>query len=439
MNPLIALQGKQFDPMGVDAQLAQTRAQTIAGDTGAFQLQQAKETAARQAQMRNMLTQLPENATPEQVNNALLRAGNPEAAATYTKTMREAAQAQAQAGKANREAEGFTRDQAIKAMGLMSQTYQSFLKDQTATPEKLIDNLIVMAHKKEIPENAAVAEIGVLQNIKTPEQWRAHLQQRAQAGMSTLEQINAGKPTFETVDYGGVKRTLARYPDGRVEVVREDKVSVSPNTAATNATQLQTTAMQTGSREKVAGMEIAGRASEGEKNREAAANKEKALTDSQSKALLFGARAQEANKVLEDLAKSGVDRPGIIHSGVSSLPLVGGVLSNATNVTQSDSQQGVEQARRDFINAVLRRESGAVISDSEFANAERQYFPQIGDSEATKRQKRRSRELAIQGILAEVPENKRNLNGNAVQVSGNASQTKNTDDVKRKPLGSLLD
>jgi len=35
-----------------------------------------------------------------------------------------------------------------------------------------------------------------------------------------------------------------------------------------------------------------------------------------------------------------------------------------------------EQAKKNFVNAVLRLESGAVISPSEFTNADKQYFPQ---------------------------------------------------------------
>ena len=64
----------------------------------------------------------------------------------------------------------------------------------------------------------------------------------------------------------------------------------------------------------------------------------------------------------------------------------------------SSEQQRVDQAQRDFVNAVLRQESGAVISDAEFANAKRQYFPTPGDSKAAIDQKRANRQLAIQGF-----------------------------------------
>ena len=133
----------------------------------------------------------------------------------------------------------------------------------------------------------------------------------------------------------------------------------------------------------------------------------KPMTDAQGKANLFGTRAAQANSVLDGLALGGVTRPGNINSAASAVPFIGNQLSNLTNWTQSSDQQMVGQAQRDFINAILRRESGAVISDEEFRNAERQYFPQAGDSPDTIALKKRNRETAVSGILSEVPESKR--------------------------------
>ena len=126
----------------------------------------------------------------------------------------------------------------------------------------------------------------------------------------------------------------------------------------------------------------------------------KPLTDGQSKALLFGTRMQEADKVMGDLAKDGTESsvPG------SRAPIIGGVI----NAFSGDNQQSLDQAKRDFLNAVLRRESGAAIGPNEFENGDKQYFPQVGDSEKVKAQKARNRELAIRGVLVEVPERHRN-------------------------------
>ncbi|WP_234913761.1 phage tail tip lysozyme [Sinorhizobium medicae] len=64
----------------------------------------------------------------------------------------------------------------------------------------------------------------------------------------------------------------------------------------------------------------------------------------------------------------------------------------------SDDFQNFDQARRDFINAQLRRESGAVISVEEFDNANKQYFPQPGDTREVLEQKRRNRQTVVDGM-----------------------------------------
>lgn len=128
------------------------------------------------------------------------------------------------------------------------------------------------------------------------------------------------------------------------------------------------------------------------------------LNDTQAKALQFGSRMLASEDILNRMAASGVNQPGLIKRAADAVGM-----GAAANWTQSPAQQQVEQAQRDFINAALRRESGAAIADSEFANARQQYFPQPGDSAQVIEQKRRNRELATRGILAEVPESERRL------------------------------
>jgi len=143
------------------------------------------------------------------------------------------------------------------------------------------------------------------------------------------------------------------------------------------------------------------------------------LNDVQSKALLFGSRMQAAEKVLGDMALQGTVRPSVMKNVVERIPLVGGAAGAAANNMSSPQQQKVEQAQRDFINAVLRRESGAAIAESEFENARKQYFPAVGDSQAVIQQKSQNRQLATKGILAEVPAKQRNsLEPGAADASG---------------------
>lgn len=137
----------------------------------------------------------------------------------------------------------------------------------------------------------------------------------------------------------------------------------------------------------------------------------KPLTEGQSKALLFGTRMQEANSILDELASNGVN---------TSVPgsRAGFGVGAAINALQPADRQRLDQAKRDFLNAVLRRESGAVIADTEFNNGDKQYFPQPGDGEAVIAQKKRNREVAMRGILAEVPDGDSRVS----QVRGGGAQ-----------------
>lgn len=116
------------------------------------------------------------------------------------------------------------------------------------------------------------------------------------------------------------------------------------------------------------------------------------LTEAQGRAALFADRMQAANDVLSEIDKEGVK----FWARVAQV-LPGGV----GNYLQSPEFQKFDQAERDFVNAVLRRESGAVISAEEFANARRQYFPQPGDGPDVMAQKAKNRQIALTAIARE--------------------------------------
>jgi len=121
------------------------------------------------------------------------------------------------------------------------------------------------------------------------------------------------------------------------------------------------------------------------------------MTEAQSNANLFGTRAAESNRILQRL--EGKYSPAGIQfqeSMVGSLPGV----SYVANKALSPETQQAAQAQRDFVTAILRKESGAAISASEFDNARKQYFDQPGDSNQVKAQKAQNRQTAIQGIQA---------------------------------------
>jgi len=137
-----------------------------------------------------------------------------------------------------------------------------------------------------------------------------------------------------------------------------------------------------------------------------------ALTESQGNAAAYGMRMKEANSILTPLEKAGVKNTGLVSNVVGStlgiVPLIGdkleGMSGSVFNALPqilgglSPEQQQVAQARINFITAVLRKESGASISPSEFTTAEKNYFPKPGDDASVVAQKQKARELAIKAM-----------------------------------------
>jgi hypothetical protein len=128
-----------------------------------------------------------------------------------------------------------------------------------------------------------------------------------------------------------------------------------------------------------------------------AVDRNKPPTEAQSKDFLFASRAAAADKTI-----AGLKNPSIygaaLNANLDGFPIIGGALAGGQNAMLGDDTQKYMQAKRDFINAVLRKESGAVIGKDEFRSAELQYFPQPGDSPAVVQQKADNRQLAVQGI-----------------------------------------
>ena len=137
-----------------------------------------------------------------------------------------------------------------------------------------------------------------------------------------------------------------------------------------------------------------------------------ALTESQGNATAYGMRMKEANAILEPLEKAGKTNTGLISGAVGGaaglIPFIGekleGVSGSVFNALPqvlgglSPEQQKVAQARINFITAILRKESGAAIGASEFATAEKNYFPKPGDDAATIAQKQAARKTAIRAM-----------------------------------------
>jgi uncharacterized Zn-binding protein involved in type VI secretion len=117
------------------------------------------------------------------------------------------------------------------------------------------------------------------------------------------------------------------------------------------------------------------------------------FTNEQSTAAGFANRISAANGTLDQLEGGG-------YSPTNARDTLGGAVPGG-NFIKSEKGQQYEQAKRDFVTAVLRKESGAAISTGEFVTEEKKYFPQPGDSGPVIAQKRQARERALQSMIVQ--------------------------------------
>ena len=113
----------------------------------------------------------------------------------------------------------------------------------------------------------------------------------------------------------------------------------------------------------------------------------KPLSGNEGKATGFFMRANASNQVITELEETGTEFGQWV---LGKIPL--------TNWARSPDFQRLDAAKRDWISAVLRLESGAAIAKSEFDNYDKAYFPQVGDSAAVLSQKRTTRNLIAQTL-----------------------------------------
>lgn len=271
---------------------------------------------------------------------------------------------------------------------------------------------------------------------RIPQEPGAFQQWKQQQALGATKFVEMNKPTITTRNLGGTTDTLATEGlTGVTRTLNSAKNTQSPDNAASVAATMRgqnmadARAREANANALTKPFEITGedgkpvlvqqdkqgniRPVQGYTPKQGAS---KPLTEGQSKALLFGSRMQEANSIFAELEAKGV---------TTSIPgsRAGMGVGMAINALQPAELQRLDQAKRDFINATLRRESGAVIAEPEFDNAEKQYFPQPGDSPAVIAQKRKNREVATRGILAEVPDGEARVS--KVRESVDAATTPN--------------
>tara|TARA_R110000868_G_scaffold409756_1_gene695908 strand:+ start:335 stop:1219 length:885 start_codon:yes stop_codon:yes gene_type:complete len=96
-------------------------------------------------------------------------------------------------------------------------------------------------------------------------------------------------------------------------------------------------------------------------------------TEAQGNAMMYSNRMKQNEKTISGISNEHYDPTAI------NAPL--------PNRLQSEARQKYESAASNWISATLRKESGAAISDTEYANGFKQYFPLPGDKPGVVEQK----------------------------------------------------
>lgn len=141
----------------------------------------------------------------------------------------------------------------------------------------------------------------------------------------------------------------------------------------------------------------------------------------------FAGRMEQAEPILTSVA------PTIVAMSVPKFELQTNSWF-AKPTFQSQDVQSYMQAARNFINAVLRRESGAVISPEEFREARSQYLPIAGDTDQTLAQKAANRRTVIDTM--------RRSAGSAYEPPvqpGGMNNGPKPGERKRSPSGDLIE
>ncbi|MDX6807164.1 hypothetical protein [Terrihabitans rhizophilus] len=117
------------------------------------------------------------------------------------------------------------------------------------------------------------------------------------------------------------------------------------------------------------------------------------LTEAQSKDTVYLTRAAGALPILDQY---GEKLANFTENAGGQVPVVG-------NYLKTPEYQQAEQAGTEFLQAILRKDTGAAITPQETAEYGKVYLPRPGDSQAVLVQKRASRQRAAQAIKLGLP------------------------------------
>jgi len=153
-------------------------------------------------------------------------------------------------------------------------------------------------------------------------------------------------------------------------------------------------------------------------------SKKNPFTESQSRAAGFTRRMIFSNSRMNKLEESGFDPVNMIDVAKDNLPFVPEFLER---MLQSTQYKLYKSNKINFSTAQLRRETGAVINDSEIVWINQTYFPELGEGPEVAALKKEARTEAIKAMESESGEAYTGL-------SQEETQEKAAADAKRRAL-----
>lgn len=202
----------------------------------------------------------------------------------------------------------------------------------------------------------------------------------AEAGLTGLQRLEAGRREQEAKEAEAARLSKAEQKEtiaNALALAKEQRAMAAEDRALKTAKLAETRqAKELGIKEQELALKQ---------------KQEKQLPAGQYAAGTYARRLEQSEQVFDQLAKSGYDP-------TASRQRLAGLLPGEL---KGKAQQAQEQAQRNFVNALLRRESGAAIATAEFENAKQQYFPQPGDDAQVVAQKKANRLQALAGLQAE--------------------------------------
>lgn len=318
-----------------------------------------------------------------------------ESALTQTRITGAAGQTMAQA---QREVTQQDRESAVLNAGLAARA--AVLTNNIETGRRLAQDAVNIAlQDRTFRANAALQQINDLKEVVSEEQ-RQLLEQEQRQYESELATIKELKDTVATAIVSDAsQQEIATMNDPNTSDA--DKLALARQVIARNASEeidLDRQAQRADIAQGWANLDL--RQQEVDLSRQRL-NSELSSTGNQY-GTLDGKAQTSAQSLVNGYADRMIQAEQLI-SSVGSLftgrrSLVGEQLPN---FMQSAERQQFEQAKGNFINAVLRRESGAAIAPTEFTSAEKQYFPQPGDTEEVLEQKEANRNTVINSFYRE--------------------------------------